>query len=307
MNKKYIIIIIALTAIVACYIGIDSFLKWHDAGMNATRDQVQSECDQRILVLNKEIQNLEDELLKEKNFYLSPEKINDAFGRDISDLISDKNTLNPDECTAVKEALASFFNYLDNNGYSDRYNLKDGTYGFYKNTLLNLSRNPPDFSTESSEFLTLLQSLSHFSRILGRTGTQVIKDILENETDVVEPAMALFYQLIQNSTSCPTDEKMPVLKTQYQYAYFFLNTLSGKSYLMRRNSKLRILACYYALRVVQMAESKALNLYGLDPRTQAELLLYEIENHRGLLYKKTYIEHLEQIINATQDNLIPEQ
>lgn len=307
MKKTSIIVIFSLTVIIAGYIGIDFFKKWHKAELLSSQEQIQSDYDQKVSTLEQKIRTLEDELETEKNFYLSAEKLNDAFGRDIKDLISEKSSLTPEECTAIKQAIASFFNYLDNNGYSDRYKLKAGTYDYYKSTLLVLSRNPPKFSGESAEFLNLLRSMSHFSRIMGRTGTLIVKDVLENETDIMEPAMALFYQLFQNRETCTVDGNIPSLSNLYEYAYFFMNTLSGKSYLMRRNSKLRILVSYYSLMIVQAAEQKSMNLYGLDTRSQAELLLYDIDNHKGLMYKKTYIDHLERIIETAPGAIIQTQ
>lgn len=307
MKKLSLIVLIALTVVIATYIGVDFFLKWHKAELRSSKDQAKIECDQRVSVLEQKIQHLEEELIKEKGAYLSPEIINDAFGRDIGDLIAAKNSLGQDECQSLKQAVESFFYYLDNNGYSDRYNLKDGAFSYYQNVLALLSRNPPPFAGESSEMLTLFRSMSHFSRALGKNGALAIKDILENETDMVEPALAVFYQLLKNSESCPTSEMVPSLTTMYQYAYFFLNTLSGKSYQMRRNSKLRILAQYYSIQIIRLAEEKSLNIYGLDPRIQADTLLYDMINHRGLLYKDMYIEQLEAILEQTPGSAFKEK
>lgn len=306
MKKLSLIVLIALTVIIATYIGVDFFFKWHDAELRSSRDLAKAECDQRVSVLEQKIQHLEEELIKEKGSYLSPEIINDAFGRDISELISPKDGLSPDECQSLKQAVESFFYYLDNNGYSDRYNLKDGAFSYYKNVLTLLDRNPPQFAGESAEMLSLFRSMSHFSRILGKNGALIIKDIIENETDMVEPALAVFFQLFKNEKNCPTQDMVPSLSTMYQYAHFFLNTLSGKSYQMRRNSKLRILAQYYSVMIVRMAEEKSMNIYGIDPRVQAETLLYDIVNHRGLLYKDMYIQQLEAITTQTPGTLINE-
>lgn len=297
MKKISIIALVSLTVLIAAYIGYDFFSKWHKAEISATEARQKGECDQRLSVLEQKIQHLEEELFKEKGGHLSPEIINDAFGRDITDLILPKKGLSQEECLSLNQAVESFFYYLDNSGYSDRYNLKDGSLSYYKNVLILLKRNPPSFAGESAELLKLFRSMSHFSRVLGRNGALLIKDILESEKDMVEPSLAVFYQLLKNNHSCPRPEIVPDLSTMYQYANFFLNSVAGRSYLMRRNSKLRILTCYYSLQVIRMAEEQSMNIYGFDPRPQAELLLYDVMNHRGLLYKDLYVSQLKEIIS----------
>lgn len=306
MKKLSVIVLVALTVAIATYIGVDFFLKWHQAELSSNLDQAKVECDQRLSVLEQKIQHLEEELTKEKGSNLAPEIVNDAFGRDISDLVTPNESLSPEECQSLKQAVESFFYYLDNNGYSDRFNLKDGSLSYYKNVLTLLGRNPPEYAGESAEMLNLLRSMSHMSRVLGKNGALIVKDILENETDMVEPALAVFFQLLKHDASCPATDLVPPLTTLYQYAYFFLNTLPGKSYQMRRNSKLRILAQYYSLQIVRLAEEKSINIYGLDPRGHAETLLHDILNHRGLIYKDLYIEQLERIIEQNPGTAIKE-
>lgn len=298
MKKTSLIVIVILTVALASFIGTDIIMKWHESELRSSEAKLQEEYGQKVRGLEDQILNLENSLAEERNIYPSPERLNDAFGRDITDLILSDSPLSPDECISVKESILSFFYYLDNSGYSDRYNLKDGTFRYYQTVLGTLTKNPPYYAGESAEVLTLFRSLSHFSRTLGRKGTLIIKDILENETDMLEPALALFFREISNEKSCSDMMDTPSLATAYEYAYFFLNTLSGKSYLMRRNSKLRLLTDYYALRIIRLAETRSMNRYGMDPRGQAALLLNDMENHRGLLYKTFYMDRLQDIIDT---------
>jgi hypothetical protein len=307
MKKTSIIVIVILTLAIVSFIGADMIMKWHESELNTSEAQLQENFDQKVKGLEDHIQHLEEALANERNIYPSAERLEDAFGRDVTDLILSDSPLSLEECASIKESILSFFYYLDNSGYSDRYNLKEGTHHYYQQTLKTLSQNPPHFAGESAEILTLLRSMSHFSRVLGRKGTLILKDILENETDMLEPAMALIFRLIEQDKACKDTVEAPPLATTYEYAYFFLNTLSGKSYLMRRNSKLRILANYYALRIIRLAETRGMNSYGLDPRAHAVLLMNDMENHRGLLYKPSYMDHLQQIIESTPSPLIPGQ
>lgn len=71
---------------------------------------------------------------------------------------------------------------------------------------------------------------------------------------------------------------------------------------MRRDSKIRILATYYALMVIRLAEEQSLNVYGLDPRNQAALLIEDITNHRRLMYADIYVTQLEGLLNPPSPN-----
>ena len=77
-------------------------------------------------------------------------------------------------------------------------------------------------------------------------------------------------------------EECPSLETLYEYAGFFLNTLGGRNYLMRRNAQLRILTSYYCLLILDKANDETLNRYGIDIRPHIKLVLSEIKNAKSL-------------------------
>jgi hypothetical protein len=70
------------------------------------------------------------------------------------------------------------------------------------------------------------------------------------------------------------------MKTIYEYATFFLNTLGGRSYMLRRDSKMRMLVNYYALLAVDMANDTGRNIYGIDIRPHIDYLFYDINNQK---------------------------
>jgi hypothetical protein len=78
----------------------------------------------------------------------------------------------------------------------------------------------------------------------------------------------------------------------YEYAGFFLNTLAGKSYLLRRDSKVRILTSYYCVLIVDRANDETLNRHGIDVRPHIDFLFYDIINQRVLVNKKQYLGKL---------------
>jgi hypothetical protein len=84
----------------------------------------------------------------------------------------------------------------------------------------------------------------------------------------------------------------PPLNVMYEYAGFFLNTLAGKSYLLRRDSKVRILTIYYSILILDKANDETLNRHGIDIRPYIDFLFYDVINQRGLVYRKQYLAEL---------------
>jgi hypothetical protein len=78
----------------------------------------------------------------------------------------------------------------------------------------------------------------------------------------------------------------------YEYAGFFLNALAGKSYLLRRDSKVRILTTYYSILILDRANDETLNRHGIDISPYIDFLFYEILNQRGLVYQRQYLAEL---------------
>jgi len=105
--------------------------------------------------------------------------------------------------------------------------------------------------------------------------------------------MTIFNQYYQLDTECKTNTvHLPSLETTYNYALFFLNTLAGKNYLLRRDSKMRIIATYYSILIIDRTNEKGLNRYGFDVRPRIAMLLGDINDHKRLVYKEHYVEEL---------------
>jgi hypothetical protein len=301
-TKASIIIAIVLTILIAGYIGTDFFLKWHKTTVDSAETSARLECDARLSALEQNLRELEQQRIDEQTFSLPPVRLTEAFGSDIGALVDPIAMLTPDECRAVNEALVQFFTYLDNTGFGDRIRPDENSLVFFEKALKRLVKRPPRYAGETAELLNLFQSVSHVSRTLGAKDTLILRDALTREADLLEPALALFYRLIHNQPACPSAISLPSLSVLYHYAHFFLNSMSGRSYLMRRDSKIRILATYYALMVIRLAEEQSLNVYGLDPRNQAALLIEDITNHRRLMYADIYVTQLEGLLNPPSPN-----
>ena len=92
-----------------------------------------------------------------------------------------------------------------------------------------------------------------------------------------------------------TEEKIkgrPSLSVLYDYAGYFLNTLGGRSYLLRRDSKIRILSMYYCVLILDIANDKGLNSNGIDIRPHIALTFNDISNQIGFAHQKAYLNEL---------------
>ena len=105
--------------------------------------------------------------------------------------------------------------------------------------------------------------------------------------------MATIFSLFASGDRCETLKKdLPSAEVMYEYASFFLNTLSGKSYLLRRDSKVRILTSYYCVLILDMANDETLNKYGIDIRPYIDSTIQDMNNQKRLVYRRPYLETL---------------
>ena len=87
----------------------------------------------------------------------------------------------------------------------------------------------------------------------------------------------------------------PSLTALYEYAGFFLNSVGGRSYLLRRDSRVRILTTYYCVLIVDRANQEEANRHGIDIRPHIDSVAEEIGNQRGLVFQKEYLDALADL------------
>ena len=61
---------------------------------------------------------------------------------------------------------------------------------------------------------------------------------------------------------------------------------------MRRNAQLRILVSSYCLLILDKANDETLDRYGIDIRPHIKLSVSEINDTKGLMHRKQYLEKL---------------
>jgi hypothetical protein len=158
-----------------------------------------------------------------------------------------------------------------------------------------MSTNPPSITDETASLYNLYRNMAHFFRVLGKKRVNFTRDVLQNEDEILESVMQTFYLWATDETTDKEKTGQPTLKTLYTYSGFFLNTLAGKSYLFRRNSKIRILTTYYSILILDRANDQQLNPAGIDIRPHIEFLLNDLQNQIGLIHQKQYLSQLLQL------------
>ncbi|MEW6593452.1 MAG: hypothetical protein AB1413_01140 [Thermodesulfobacteriota bacterium] len=202
------------------------------------------------------------------------------------------------ECQQLGEEITAFFNRLDREDYIEPRKLQGGSQAYICGLMAKLFANPPVVVGETNTFFTILSNTVHFYRILKKDDVLLVRDILLNESENIEPLMALFYRWSLRAPECPAPNginlAMP-LPGLYEYAGFFLNTLGGRSYLFRRESRLRLLVKYYSVLVLDRANSQRLNSHGIDIRPSLASLGGEMRNAKSLKDRAAYLATLTEL------------
>ena len=257
--------------------------------------QEQQQWQDKTGRLEKEVQLLQQELESVKSPIYPKEKAAEAFGKQPGEVevIHKERKVSFEE---IEKEIASFFRYLDNQPYIAAYELKGGTYTEFQIAVDSLSKNPPIITGEMDSLHRLLQNMAHLFRISGKKRLKLANDILNNESDIIEPVMrAFFLWFTLENGSKQKIKGRPSFQVQYEYAGYFLNTLAGRSYLLRRDPKIRTLTYYYCVLIIDQANDKKFNSLGLDIRPHIRKSYNEIRSQIGLVNQRRYISTLETL------------
>jgi len=146
---------------------------------------------------------------------------------------------------------------------------------------------------ETESLYEMLKNVSYFFRVMGKKRVQLVAEILKNEPEIMEPAMRVFFQWYAGPL-----EKLrgkPSLKTMYANASFLVDTFGGRSYLLRRDSRIRLLSTYYCILVLDRSNDQKMNPNGIDIRPLIAATAKDIRSHTGLVYQKQYLAELERL------------
>ena len=203
-----------------------------------------------------------------------------------------------DECQKMERDLKEFFAYLDKKGYIRELRIGEGTFTHFKKIVRVLSLDPPVPAGEGLSYDTIIQNIYHFYRVLGLKDLMLIKLILKNEADTMEINLALFYRWLMSGDKCNQKEGLPPsIDTLYRYAGFLINSIGGRGYLFRRETRLSLLINYYCILIIHEADKKKMNSFGIDITPFLEPLAEDIENYQLLYFRKEYAGKLIDIKN----------
>ena len=258
--------------------------------VNAALENEKAECLKRVAEMEAEIHRLGEELESQHQALPSTSEMTTVFG---AEKPASPASAEKVDCKKVTAQVAAFYQYLDSKAYLIWPGTNMRAEALFDQISGKLVTNPPINVGEMEDLSLLVRNVTHFYRILGKDRIDLIKEILKSESAIVEPAMAVMFTWF---TSCADTygktKSQPSLKDLYQYACFFLNTLGGRSYLLRRESKLRVLVNYYSVLTLDMANDAQLNGYGLDIRPYLDYLFYDLSNQKGLMYRQRYLTRL---------------
>jgi hypothetical protein len=291
MNAKIFTALVVL--IVACTAAYFLSTQWLDKSVERAVDQEKAQWDQEKEAYQKKIGDLEEEIDLHREEIISGDRLEEVFGKEAGDMAAASAER---ACQDLDREINDFFTYLDKQDYIRDAGLEEGSRARFLRMVKALSRNPPLVLGEMKDNYSLIKNIAHFFRVLGKKNVLLIRRTLQRENEVIEPIAALFYDWSGSADRCGDGIKgQPSLKIQYEYASFFLNTLAGKSYLLRRDSTVRILTTYYSILIIDRANDETLNRYGLDIRPFIQNSMHEIGNQKGLIFTKRYLDTLQQL------------
>ena len=206
------------------------------------------------------------------------------------------------QCKQLADRLHSFFTQLDQKEYIREFQLGAPAQDYFIALATKLLNNPPVVSRESDDLYTILKNMAHFFRVIGGKNILVIKGILDRERETIEDVAADVFSWTTGGKECSEEAfsfHAPLDKL-YEYAGFFLNSMGGRSYLFRRDSRSRLLINYYAILLVDRANTEGINRHGIDIKPMLPATIGEIESSNQLIYKEKYLDRLYELVEKYQ-------
>jgi hypothetical protein len=192
------------------------------------------------------------------------------------------------------QGIATFYNYLDQQGYIKARHLSTPSHIYFTRLIQKIIDTPPIVTRETDDLATILKNSIHLFRILGKDDILLSKEILNHEQDKIEEIMADYFLLTEQADDLGPELSLKLPENaRYEYACFFLNTMGGKLYLARRDSRTRMVISYYAIMIIHQTNLQGKNSYGIQLQPALDLLTAEIETGGNQLhYKEAYLDTL---------------
>jgi len=299
MHRIVVVVVILFLLGVLAFLAWHRFMQWHEDRVDsAVRQERQKQEQKREQIEQKQVLDwLEKKSGRRESEELSESRMREVFGEPV---LSESPGMESrsSSCRRLERKIEAFFAYLDKkrNVGSRGSEQKQKSYDVFEQILADLIAKPPLINDETRDLVSLMRNQAHFFRTLNKQRVELVLEILQSEKDVVEPAMADFYDYYvykqccrQSSKDCISEESL------YRYAGFFLDTLSGKSYLMRRHPVVRTLIRYYSVLILDLANEQGLNRHGIDIRPHIKLVLNDVAVQEDLIFQQRYIRQLRDL------------
>ena len=209
---------------------------------------------------------------------------------------AEKNSSNPLQatCNKASRTIKDFYKHLDQQDYIKAYHLPTSSEIYFTELIQKLLENPPVVSGETNDLFTILQNTAHFFRILGKDNILILKSILDAEQDRYESVLKDFYTILHIPDCTKKSLNLtPPESAIYDYAGFFLNSMGGRLYLFRRDSKSRIVVSYYAILLIDKSNKLGLNKHGINIQPHISNLIGEMESTTNtLILHDEYLDKL---------------
>lgn len=294
---RTIAIIVAVVVVAGIgFFGGRYLMHWHENEMQTAFEETKEKYEKQNQQLKRKVDRLEQDLAEKKPPGVPEKRMNEVFGK--SGPEASGGDAEKTGCAALEKKLSAFFDYLDQKGVypASAQKAAPDTAAVFDRMVKDLAENPPIVVGETRDIVSLVHNQAHFFRTLNKERINMVRNILSTEADVLEPAMANFYAYYVREGCCrQTDRTCMDLPVLYEYAGFFLHTLSGSGYLMRRDSAVRNLSRYYSVLIVNRANQENINRHGIDIRPHIEATLADLRDQDNLQFQNRYIEKLKQL------------
>lgn len=304
---KTVKVVVALVVLFAIgFLAYSQLSKSHRKQMDAKVAEQKGLCDKYVADLQAAWANCEAALEAQiqPQAPLPEERMEEVFGNGDGLFKLSENQV---DCRLIDQQVTAIFAYLDKKGYLAARKFEGDMAVYVKGSFQRLTETQPIVIDEMGTIFRLLQNVTHLYRILGKERIGVALDIISKEKEIVEPAMAVLYAWLTTCRKAGADPyNRPEIEVLYTYAGFFLDTLGGRSYLLRRDSKIRMLVNYYSLLLLDQANRKELNRFGIDIRPYIDFLFYDITNQKGIMYRERYLSVLAALQNRYQKDATTE-
>jgi hypothetical protein len=301
MDKSAKIVVALVIVAVSGFFLFSKISGWHKSKLETAVTEEKQAWQGKTNQLEQEVTELKQELTEVKGQQVPEEKLAKVFGENKkgeTQAEKEKETL-PEKLSEFAETerkIAAFFAYLDKRPYIQSLNLAGGSYLQYQIAIEKLSAKPPIIVGEMDSLYNMVRNVAHFYRVMGKKRVLFAKQVLQNESEVMESVLETFYKWsTQNDEGQSTLKGRPSMTLMYEYAGYILNTLGGRSYLLRRSPKVRALTTFYCVLILDRANDEELNSRGIDIRPYIKSSLLEIKNQIGLIHQKAYITRLSEL------------